>query len=38
LIAVHRLISLLRYQPAIRRFTDHRIRVPAAAGNWGAQE
>jgi uncharacterized membrane protein YcaP (DUF421 family) len=32
LIAVHRLTSLLRYRPAIRRLTDHRIRVLAAGG------
>jgi hypothetical protein len=32
LIAVHRLVSLLRYRPVIRRLTDHRIRVPAADG------
>lgn len=32
LIAIHRLVSLLRYRPAIRRLTDHRIRVLAADG------
>lgn len=32
LIAVHRLISLLRYQPTVRRLTDHRIRVLVAGG------
>jgi uncharacterized membrane protein YcaP (DUF421 family) len=33
MITVHRLVSLLRYQPAIRRLTDHRIRVLAADGH-----
>lgn len=32
LIAVHRLVSLLRYQPSVRRLTDPRIRVLAADG------
>lgn len=32
LITVHRLISLLRYRPAIRRLIDARIRVLAAGG------
>jgi uncharacterized membrane protein YcaP (DUF421 family) len=32
LIVVHRTVSLLRYRPAVRRLTDHRIRVLVASG------
>jgi uncharacterized membrane protein YcaP (DUF421 family) len=33
LIVVHRLVSLLRYQPAVTRVTDHRLRVLVAHGH-----